>query len=260
MTFTNTGITRTIVESWTKKFLASVESDVLIAGAGPSGLAAAYLLAREGLDVTVVEKRLSPGGGIWGGGMTMNDIVIQQEARELLDEFGVTARGAGEGVYIVDSLEFAAGLTLRAVQAGARILNVMVVEDVAVRAGRMRGLVVNRTTVYGKLHVDPLVLEAKVVIDATGHDAAVVQALLKHGAALNTPTGAPGGEQAMDAPEGERFVVENTGEVYPGLLVCGMSVCTAFGGPRMGPIFGGMLLSGRKAAEFAGKIVAESKG
>jgi len=32
--------------------------------------------------------------------------------------------------------------------------------------------------------------------------------------------------------------------------VAGMSANAAFGGPRMGPIFGGMLLSGRKAAEM----------
>ncbi|HPB32736.1 MAG TPA: ribose 1,5-bisphosphate isomerase, partial [Candidatus Sumerlaeota bacterium] len=37
-------------------------------------------------------------------------------------------------------------------------------------------------------------------------------------------------------------------EVYRGLFVSGMSVCAAFGGPRMGPIFGGMLLSGKKVA------------
>ncbi|MHC4712764.1 MAG: sulfide-dependent adenosine diphosphate thiazole synthase [Planctomycetota bacterium] len=257
MAFSNTGITRAIVQSFSDKFLSSVESDCLIAGAGPSGLYAAYLLAKGGANVTVVEKRLSPGGGIWGGGMTMNDIVIQEEAKAILDELEIGTRKLGD-VYLVDSVEFASGLCYRAMKAGATILNVMVVEDVAVRDGRVTGLVVNRSTVYGALHVDPLVLEAKVTVDATGHDAAVVEALLKHGVEIKTRTGSAVGEGPMDAPEGERFVVENTGEVYPGLLVSGMAVCAAFGGPRMGPIFGGMLLSGAKIAELVQGVIARA--
>lgn len=256
MAFTNTGISRAIIESFNEKLLAGLESDVLIAGAGPAGLVAAYDLASAGKNVTIIEKRLSPGGGIWGGGMTMNQIVVQEEAKELLDELQISSREAGDGVYLADALEFASGLCFRALRAGARILNVMVVEDVAVRGGRMAGLVVNRTTVYDTLHVDPLTFEAKVVIDATGHEAALVNMMRKHGFELRTSTGAMMGEGPMDAAEGERFVVENTGEVFPGLLVTGMTVCATFGGPRMGPIFGGMLLSGRKAAEMASKELA----
>jgi ribulose 1,5-bisphosphate synthetase/thiazole synthase len=58
------------------------------------------------------------------------------------------------------------------------------------------------------------------------------------------------GEGPMDASSGESFVVENVGEVFPGLWVAGMSVAATLGGPRMGPIFGGMLLSGKRAAEL----------
>jgi thiamine thiazole synthase len=54
----------------------------------------------------------------------------------------------------------------------------------------------------------------------------------------------------MDAAAGEAFVVEHAAEIFPGLWVAGMAVCAAFGGPRMGPIFGGMLRSGQRVAEL----------
>jgi thiamine thiazole synthase len=53
------------------------------------------------------------------------------------------------------------------------------------------------------------------------------------------------------------MVPENTKEVYPGLFVIGMAATAAYGSHRMGPIFGGMLLSGRKAAQ---EILGRLKG
>jgi thiamine thiazole synthase len=88
------------------------------------------------------------------------------------------------------------------------------------------------------------------VIDATGHDAEVAKYVQnKSGCMLNTPTGKVIGEKPMDADTGERTTVENTKEVFPGLYVTGMSCNAAYGAPRMGPVFGGMLLSGKKVAE-----------
>jgi thiamine thiazole synthase len=37
-----------------------------------------------------------------------------------------------------------------------------------------------------------------------------------------------------------------------------MSVCAVLGGPRMGPIFGGMLLSGKKVADEISVSLAAS--
>ena len=59
----------------------------------------------------------------------------------------------------------------------------------------------------------------------------------------------------MNAEEAERQVIEYTQEIYPGLIVAGMAVNAVFGLPRMGPIFGGMLLSGKKAAELALRLL-----
>jgi thiamine thiazole synthase len=59
------------------------------------------------------------------------------------------------------------------------------------------------------------------------------------------------GEDTMNAHLGEQGVIDGTREVYPGLIITGMACAQFHGTPRMGPIFGGMLLSGKKAAEVA---------
>jgi thiamine thiazole synthase len=89
------------------------------------------------------------------------------------------------------------------------------------------------------------------VVDATGHDTEVCKvAERKIGAKLNTETGKVMGEKSMWADVGERVIMDNTKEVYPGLWVCGMACNAVYGSPRMGAIFGGMILSGHKAAQL----------
>jgi len=82
-------ISRAILERYHAKLSNCIESDVIIAGAGPSGLVAGIKLAEAGLKVTILEKRLSPGGGIWGGAIGMNEAVVQDDAIGLLDELGI---------------------------------------------------------------------------------------------------------------------------------------------------------------------------
>jgi thiamine thiazole synthase len=63
------------------------------------------------------------------------------------------------------------------------------------------------------------------------------------------------GEGVMDAREGEQSVTDHVTECYPGLWVTGMSVCALMGGPTMGPIFGGMLLSGHRVAALVAQAL-----
>jgi len=241
---------RAIIEAHQRKLLASLESDVVIVGAGPSGLTAGRLLAGAGLKVVIVERKLAPGGGIWGGGMAMNEVVIQSAARPLVEAVEVRLRDAGADCAVVDAVELASALSLYALRAGVVILNLLTMEDVRVQGGRVTGVVVNAAPIADlKMHVDPITLGARAVIDGTGHDAAVAAALQRHGIRLGTNTGTLAGEGPMDADTAEAFVVEHTGAFYPGLYLAGMAVCAALGGPRMGPIFGGMLLSGEKVAQ-----------
>jgi thiamine thiazole synthase len=247
-------ISRAITESYIKDLLEAMELDVAIVGAGPAGITAAYYLAKEGVKTAVFEKKLSIGGGIWGGGMMFNKIVVQTDGKEILDEFSITTTQYREGYYIANAVEVASTLCSLAVKAGAMIFNLLSVEDVVIReADIIGGLVLNWSSVsLANLHIDPLAIRSKLVIDATGHDCEICRLVSeKLGGKLRTATGKVIGEKSMWAEIGEKKVSENTKEVYPGLIVAGMAAAAVFGSPRMGPIFGGMLLSGRKSAQLA---------
>ena len=247
-------ISKAITESFMKDFVEAMEVDVAIGGAGPAGMTAAYYLAKEGVRTVVFERQLRVGGGMPGGGMMFNRIVVQEEGKQLLDEFTVKTREYERGYYIADSLEATSTICSETIKAGAKIFNLISIEDVMIREDdRITGLVLNwSATSLAGLHVDPLAMRAKMVIDATGHASEICHIVVnKLGGKLRTKAGGVSGEKPMWADRGEKEIIENTKEVYPGLIVAGMAANAVFGASRMGPIFGGMLLSGKRAAEVA---------
>ncbi|MGC8542902.1 MAG: sulfide-dependent adenosine diphosphate thiazole synthase, partial [Vulcanisaeta sp.] len=58
------------------------------------------------------------------------------------------------------------------------------------------------------------------------------------------------GERSAYASTAEDLVVKYTGKVMEGLYVTGMAVAAVHGLPRMGPIFGSMIMSGKRVAEI----------
>jgi thiamine thiazole synthase len=247
---TESQVTKAIVENFSKQFLEYTQSDVIIIGAGPSGLMAARDLGNKGVKTLIIERNNYLGGGFWIGGYLMNKVTVRAPAQEILTELGIPHEKVTEGLYVADGPHACSRLIAAACDAGAKTLNMTKFDDLVLyEENRVGGVVVNWTPVSALPReitcVDPIALEGKVVIDGTGHDAWVVKSLEDRG--LITTRGC----NPMWVEKSEEMVVEYTSEVHPGLVCIGMAVATTFGLPRMGPTFGGMLLSGKKGAKIA---------
>lgn len=247
-------ITRAIIKTATDELLDNVEVDVVIAGGGPTGLTCARYIAQAGKKVVLFERKLNYGGGMPGGGMLFPRIVIQKEAASILKEINVKLVPYDKKFYTADSVEVVSKMGVAAIDAGLRIYPAVSVEDVVIRGNdRVSGAVINWSAVQiAGLHVDPLAIMSKFVVDATGHDAFVTRVFVQKNpdVRLKTKTGKVMGEKSMWAEKGDTDFVRSTKEIFPGLVLSGMAVNAVLGQPRMGAIFGGMLLSGRRAAEI----------
>lgn len=248
-------ITAAIVKEFNQEFLDNLTSDVIVIGAGPSGLVAGRELAKDGLKVLIIEANNYLGGGFWIGGYFMNILTFRSPAEKILEELSIPCRQVESGLFTASGPHACSKLIASACDSGVKFLNLTKFDDLVLKENRIGGVVVNWTPVSALPRqitcVDPVAIEAKLVIDATGHDAAVAVALERRGLLKLKGFG------PMDVQASEDLVVEYTKEIYPGLIVCGMSVATVFGLPRMGPTFAGMLVSGKKAASLAKELLVK---
>ncbi|MDX1777481.1 MAG: FAD-dependent oxidoreductase, partial [Thermodesulfobacteriota bacterium] len=105
MKLDETTISRAIIDRFTEKLKDALSLDVAIVGGGPAGLMAAYLLAKKKKKVALFERKLSIGGGLWGGGMMLNEIVVQEEGKEILDELEIPTEVFEAGYYTADAVQ-----------------------------------------------------------------------------------------------------------------------------------------------------------
>jgi len=244
-------VTRAIIEEYTKELYDYVESDVIVVGGGPSGLVAAKDIAKAKYKVLMIERMNYLGGGFWIGGYLMNKVTVRDPGQSVLDEIEVPYKEVTPGLYVADDPYACSKLIASMCEAGVKVANMTMFDDLVYREnGRVAGVVVNWTPISNMPKeitcLDPVAFESKLVVDATGHDAYLINRLSQQGLFNKLP-----GHGSMWVERSEDALVEYSGEVAPGLLACGMSVNTTYGLPRMGPTFGGMLLSGKKCAQVA---------
>jgi len=255
-------LAKLFMEAVSRKISTYTKTDVIVAGAGPAGLSAAWHLSKEGLKVLVMERMLGVGGGIRGGAMLLPLVIVEEgEASEILREADVRLEKLAKGLFHVDPTEAMVKMAAKATQAGASIWPGVFVEDLIVRktepgSVRVKGIVINLAPVVeAGWHVDPLFLESRAVVDATGHDTDVIKVLAKRCPFLGLQVP---GMSSLDVWRGEEEVIEYTGKIVEGLYVAGMSVSEVYNKHRMGPILGGMLISGKKVAELIAKELGKA--
>jgi len=133
-------VTRAIVGGFMRQFEQYVESDVIIIGAGPSGLMTGKELASKNYKVLIVERNNYLGGGFWIGGYLMNKVTLRAPAQEVLDELGVPYEKAIEGLYLADGPHACSKLIAAACDAGVKFANMTIFDDVVLRdSARVEG-------------------------------------------------------------------------------------------------------------------------
>ncbi|ODV93430.1 hypothetical protein PACTADRAFT_46803, partial [Pachysolen tannophilus NRRL Y-2460] len=248
------------------------ESDIVIIGAGSSGLSAAFVLAkaRPDLKIALVEAFVAPGGGAWLGGQLFSAMVMRKPAHKFLNDLGIEYDDEGDYVVVKHAALFSSTLLSKVLTfPNVKLFNAVAVEDLITRkdhtTGQLRvsGVVTN----WGALSLsgahdtqscmDPNTINANVVLSSCGHDGPHGAFSAKRLESFGIKK--LGGMQGLDMNAAEDQIVKSTREIVPGLFFCGMELAELDGCNRMGPTFAAMAISGVKAAEEILKVYDDRK-
>ena len=159
------------------------ETDVLIVGGGPAGASAGYWLAKEGHDVTIVEKKLFPRDKTCGDGLTpravkqVHDMGLGDELQQFHRYEGLRATAHGRALelqwpdhpiypqhgFVVKRRELDSMVALNAEKAGAQLLQGVEASTPLLDRGFVRGAIVTN-----KQENTTTEIRAKYVIVADG--------------------------------------------------------------------------------------------
>lgn len=230
--------------------------DVIIAGAGPAGLMAAFELAKLDLKILVIDRNNYIGGRLWVNNIFTRSSLFKEPLREILDELKAPYKKNALGFCFAKGLNTCSKLISLLHDKNVRILNMARFDGLIYIDEEVRGVEINysqQLTMQEKTEVSSgAALKCHMVVDATGVDAHVYQ-VFKGKNIMDPRT-----FDQTDNPDSEELLVEKTGRVYPGLAAAGMAVATIYGIPQRGLTLGSILLSGKRAAEDVGMFFAEN--
>ena len=92
-----TKVSKGIISTYFEKLERNLDLDVAIVGGGPSGIVAAYYLAKAGLKVAQFDRKLAPGGGMWGRAALSGRRGLPDDGRGLPDLRHHRQRPADDG-------------------------------------------------------------------------------------------------------------------------------------------------------------------
>ena len=136
-------ISRAILKEFAAWFDEYLKSDVIVVGAGPSGLVAARDLAKSGFKTLVIESNNYLGGGFWIGGFLMNTLTFRAPGQEILEELSISCKQVEEGLFVADGPNACSKLISAACDAGVKILNMVKFDDVVLKENKVEGVVIN---------------------------------------------------------------------------------------------------------------------
>ena len=273
----------TVSRAMTSRYFKDLDkfavSDVVIVGAGSSGLSAAYVIAknRPDLKIAIIEANVAPGGGSWLGGQLFSAMIMRKPADLFLKELGIPFEDEGTYVVVKHAALFMSTVLSEVLKfPNVKLFNATAVEDLVTRptedkSGNVTAAgVVTNWTLVTQAHdlqscMDPNVIELSgykedgsrdfsqkhgVILSSCGHDGAFGAFTVKRLASIDKRN-TYGGMKGLDMNRAEAAVVKNAGS-YDGvanIYFAGMEVAELAGLNRMGPTFGAMAVSGIKAAE-----------